>query len=410
MTKQRADGEGSVSLWKASKTPETRYYARRRVTAPDGSAKRVTAYGRTKNLAIHAREAKAEAFISEHPVGGALSLKEVSAKWLTHKQHAIKSSTFHDYAKTLRIHILPHLGNRRIDTLTLLELQDCLNVPASEGKLNAADKARKVLKMIYKQALRWELTEKNPANMLDPILKHPPKRGIWQPEQVEQFLAHTKDRWYYPLYYTTLSTGMRRGEVVALRWQDVRGNSIFVNRTYSQVGKDWVMGPPKTRESKRRLPMSPSLATMMREHRLRLEAHAGKTQRDWSDQGLVFPSQTGGLLYPPNLRLRLVHYSQEIGLPRIRFHDLRRIYATSFIRAGGDPKQLQQRLGHATVNLAMEVYTSTVEEDNDDPIFDLASLRKPTRKPTRSETDLNDLEMTEDDIDALLASEAVDDG
>lgn len=410
MPKQRSDGEGSVALWPLSKTPETRYYARRRVVAPDGTAKRITAYGRTMPAAIKAREVKVEAFLSSHPEGGTITLKQAAARWLSHKQHTIKSSTVHDYAKTLRLHVLPYIGERRLDELTLLDLQDCLSVAASEGKLNAADKARKVLKMIYRQAVRWELVARNPTEMLDPILKHPPKRGLWQPEEQARFLEHVKPYWYYPLYYTALSTGMRRGEIVALRWQDVRGSSIFVNRTYSQVGKDWVMGEPKTRESKRNLPMSPSLQELMSEHRIRLEVHAAKTRRDWHDQGLVFPSQTGGLLYPPNLRLRLTYYAKQAGVPVIRFHDLRRIYASNFIRAGGDPKQLQRRLGHASPDLAMSIYTDVFEDDSSNPVFDLAHVGKPTHKPTLAQTGQNDGTLTEVAIDALLLSESADEG
>jgi integrase len=409
MPKQRADGEGEVAFFKGSKGPDTTYRARRRVTAPDGTKKRVVAYGRTKTIAIANREAEVKVFMAEHPSGGLLTVKQFAAKWLSHKQHSVTSSTMHDYAKTLRLHIIPHIGDKPFSTLSALEIQEAVSATAAQGKLNAADKARKVMKMLYKQAMRWQLVDRNPADMLEPVLRGPPKRGIWQQDETVRFLEVVKPSWYYPVYYMTLATGMRRGEVVSLRWSDIRGNSIYVERTYSQVGKDWVMGPPKTRESKRALPISLSLREMLNEHRQRLLDHQAKTKRNWRDNGLLFPSQTGELLYPPNLRLRLLDYAKKANVPAIRFHDLRRIYASNFIRSGGDPKQLQRRLGHATPDMAMAIYVSSFEGDNENVVFDLGELFRPTRRPTPDPQAENDPDMTLEEIDELLALDTEDD-
>ncbi len=99
------------------------------------------------------------------------------------------------------------------------------------------------------------------------------------------------------------------------------------------------------------------------------------------------------------MRTRLKYYAEKAGVPVIRFHDLRRIYATNFIRAGGDPKQLQRRLGHATPNLAMAIYTDTVEADLNDAVFDLEDVRSLSQRPD-----------DELDIDALLGDDEEDDG
>lgn len=431
MPKRRTHGEGDVSEWTASTGKHNRYRARIRITLPDGTRKRVAGYGPTPTTARADRDAKVERLMQQHPDSGNLTVRQFSMKWLSHKKLSVKASTLNDYAKTTLRHILPHIGDIPLQDVTPLDLQRLqANVIASgqagpykTKNLNAADKARKVLKMMYKQANRWEVTDRDPTTAIDPLQKDPPKRGVWDPGETRAFLAalrtgqgktqpnkHARARqsWYYPIFYAALTTGMRRGELCGLKWSDIRRNYIHVERTYSQVGNEWLIGPPKTRESKRRLPVSAGLKRVLEEHRDKLERHAARTTFEWQPNDWVFPSKTGNLIYPPNLRLRLHDYADKAGVPRLRFHDLRRIFASNFIQAGGSPKLLQRWLGHATADLAMEVYTDVIEADLDASALELDDVLNPIHNPIHNPKHEDDEEQPMSEVEKMLDTEDVD--
>lgn len=144
----------------------------------------------------------------------------------------------------------------------------------------------------------------------------------------------------------------------------------------------WRLGPPKTPESHRALPIGQSVLTALEEHRMRVEKHATDTRHTWQDNDWIFPSQVGTLIYPPNLGRRLHEYAEKVGVNRIRFHTLRKIFTTEFLRAGGSPKQAQYWLGHATSKLVMEVYAGIQEElDMRAAILDVTLPPGKTRNP-----------------------------
>jgi integrase len=177
-----------------------------------------------------------------------------------------------------------------------------------------------------------------------------PKRGLWDLREVSAFLAHTSDRTtYHPLFLAAIVTGLRQGELVALPWSNVTPVSVRVDRTWS---KDEIVGydTPKTRHAYRVVPISPEVHQQV------------ERSRSGAAVDLAFPSEVGTMLLPWNVHRAFVAASEAAGLPRIRFHDLRRIAATLWARQGVEPKVIQQLLGHSTPHLALSVYQGVLDE------------------------------------------------
>lgn len=405
-TKSRRHGEGTVVKWTKAYGPGTTYKASITVKLPDGSRKRVVAYGRTAQAALRSRKQKVQEAIDRNVPGSELTLAQYAAKWLQHvkdhggpNQAGASDSTLADYAKTLRLHVLPILGDRPMASITpgdVKDLQGHIREAVSKPRKRkdgtqstsrpsgrtTANKARKVLLAIFNLAMQDGDATSNPAQATKGTGTNVRKERLWTPEETRKVLHVLRtgeilnedqaanrskhdgagESWYSTLIYLALSMGLRRGELCGLKWSDLRGGKLHVERSYSQAGSAWRLGPPKTPESFRALPIGPSVMTALEEHRIRVEQHARDTSRTWQENDWVFPSQAGTLLYPPNLGRRLHEYADKAGVHRIRFHTLRKIFTTEFLRAGGSPKQAQYWLGHATSKLVMEVYAGIQEE------------------------------------------------
>lgn len=417
-TKIRRHGEGTVKEWPQSKGPETRYRASILATLPDGTRRRIYGYGRTAQAALRARKEKVEQAMASHQPGSDLTLNDYALKWLQHvkdhggpSQAGASDSTLADYAKTLRLHVLPILGERTLAEITPADVKDlqasireAISTPTKrkDGKESVrpsgrttANKARKVLLAIYNLAMQDGDATSNPAQATKGTGTAVRKERLWTPEEVQKVLHVLRtgeilnedlqadrskydgsgESWYSTLIYVALSMGLRRGELCGLKWSDIRGGKLHIERSYSQAGKIWRVGPPKTPESFRALPIGQNVMTALEEHRIRLERHARDTKRTWQENDWVFPSQAGTLINPPNLGRRLNEYADKAGVDRIRFHTLRKIFTTEFLRAGGSPKQAQYWLGHATSKLVMEVYAGIQEElDMAAAVLDLGVL------------------------------------
>jgi|SRR5690625_4150085 len=428
-TKVRRHGEGTVKEWPQSKGPDTRYRASILATLPDGSRRRIYGYGPTAQAALRARREKVAQAMARHTPGSDLKLGDYATKWLQHvkdhggpKQAGASDSTLADYAKTLNLYVLPFFGDRTLEEITPTDVKDLQKHvrdhvseprPRKDGKPAAArpsgrtsaNKARKVLLAIYNLAMQEGDATSNPAQATRGTGTSVRKERLWTPDEVRKVLhvlrtgeilnpELAKERskhdgkgesWYSTLIYVALSMGLRRGELCALTWDDIRDGKLHIERSYSQAGKVWRIGPPKTPESFRALPIGTNVMTALEEHRIRLEKHARHTQRTWQQNDWMFPSQAGTLINPPNLGRRLNEYADKAGVSRIRFHTLRKIFTTEFLRAGGSPKQAQYWLGHATSKLVMEVYAGIQEElDMAAAVLDIGALPAAGRTTIRT--------------------------
>jgi integrase len=161
------------------------------------------------------------------------------------------------------------------------------------------------------------------------------------------------------------TTGMRRGEVLGLRWSDVDldAGRLSVRQTLSaprnpDTGQHVpVFGEPKTKQGKRSVPLPAQTVAALRAHRKTQMAERLLVGPGWTDHGLVFCEPDGQPIHPDRFRKRVEHRVQRSGLPPIRFHDLRHTHATLALQAGVHPKIVSERLGHASTSFTLDVYS-----------------------------------------------------
>jgi integrase len=225
-------------------------------------------------------------------------------------------------------------------------------------------------------AVRWGLLVRNPALYAAPPKPRRRELRTWTAEELRQFLDGVKDDRLYAVWRLAALTGMRRGEVLGLRWADLdldRG-WLSVRHTLVVVDNHPQVSQPKTTRGFRRLALDPDTIGVLRAHH-RLQAAerlaAGPT---WSNQDLVFTRQDGRALHPEYVRRRFDGHISRAGLPRIRFHDLRHTHATLALQAGVHPKVVSERLGHTTVAMTLDIYSHAIPALQEDAAATIASL------------------------------------
>jgi integrase len=182
---------------------------------------------------------------------------------------------------------------------------------------------------------------------------------IWDNEQVKTFLEVSKGSSYYSVYVTAINTGMRRGEVLGLRWQDVDfdNNILYVRQSLQEVKKvGLTFKEPKSGKS-RSITFTPSLAKELKKiYKQQLEYKLSLGQ-GYNDLDLVFAQKNGKPLQPSEMARNYRKLVDKSGLPYIRFHDLRHTHATLLLQQGVHPKVVSERLGHSTIGITMDTYT-----------------------------------------------------
>jgi integrase len=288
----------------------------------------------------------------------------------------VRPRTLQDYHQLLRLYVRPALGARRLDQIRALDLQTLYSDLGQHVTALTVQKAHRVLSQALKQAVRWRLLSFNPgADVALPRDQRPEMRSLTA-AQAEAFIraAEAYDRepegsldgrtaGRLPrgiVFAFTLATGMRPGEVLALRWEDVDldAGRATVRRNLVQLHGGTVFGEPKSRAGRRVIPLPSSMTARLRAHRkwqakLRLLLGAA-----YQDEDLVFASMTGATLNPQNLTHRdLKAILNRAELPAsLRWYDLRHTCATLLLAAGENVKVVAERLGHAKVALTLDLY------------------------------------------------------
>lgn len=387
---KRADGEGSIhkfsrkrkdgSLWKGWQGSVSLGYK------PSGKRDRRTVYGATQEEVRQKLEALKRQVAEGTFTDSKLTVKGYLERWLTHKEGQVKPRTAEAYRHSVERHIIPRIGRKRLDKLTPLDVQGMVSDIASSAGTRTANMCRTVLFSALKQALRWQVLARNPVEAVDPLKEKPREMVLWTPEEVVRFLDTARSHRLYALFYLALSTGMRRGELLGLRWIDLKGSVISVRQTLVPVANRITVSTPKTQKGTRRVGVSPDVLEALSAHRARQEAERARLGEVWQDSGLIFPTEIGTPMHPRNLerawyglqensRKAWQKASEEAGdvltlerleqgklLPRIRLHDLRHLHVSLLVRQGVDARTIADRVGHARASFTLDVYTHLFEE------------------------------------------------
>jgi integrase len=316
----------------------------------------------TKAAAQTALQGVVRVFMSDVSVHS-LTVGEYLDSWLTSK-NALKPKTTAVYRDAIELYLRPHLGG-----VSLLELRahhlDRMYAAITVGRRgrplspSTVRRIHAVLRSALGTAVKRRLIPYNPAEHIELAPENPKRPQPWTTAQCLTFLRETEGDRLATLYQLLLVTGMRRGEAVGLRWQDVDldGGQLKVVQQITEVRGRAVVGTPKTKRGTRVIPIDPGTVERLRRHR---EAQSRERQAAggaWVSSGLVFTRADGSPLRPEYVTRHFQRLARQLGLPEIRLHDLRHTNASLALTAGVELKVVSERLGHSQTAITADLYT-----------------------------------------------------
>jgi integrase len=286
--------------------------------------------------------------------------------WLVSQHHRLRPTTVHSY-KLAIARINTWLGKVPVQTLTPLQIErfyaDLLREGGHAGQPLSAKTVRNshvVLRKALADAGRLGLVQRNAAAAARPPSSSRREFATWSSEDLREFFTAIRGERIYPALVVVATTGMRRGEVLGLRWRDLDLDAaqLSVVQTLTAVNGEAVIGPTKTSGSRRTVYLDPQTVDVLREHRRRQREERLIAGPVWdSSTDLVFRDEVGGLVHPDWFTREFGRVVTISGLVPIRLHDLRHTYATLALKAGVHPKVVSERLGHATVGITLDLYS-----------------------------------------------------
>src|SRR5215211_947891 len=257
---------------------------------------------------------------------GKLTVREFFDHWLESAEPTLRPATARRYRDVARLHIVGVVGNLRLAKLTPGDVQRLYaDRLAAELSPTSVHHIHAILHRALDQAVRWGLLLRNVTDAVDPPRRSSPEMQTWDTRQVAAVLTAAVDDDLEALWRLALLTGMRRGELLGLRWADVDldAGALAVRRTLSRGSTSRLeVGEPKTGAGRRRVSLPTSAVESLRRHRKRQLEQRLAAGPAYIDHDLVFAKEDGGIIHPNTLARRFGELIARAGVQTIRFHDL----------------------------------------------------------------------------------------
>lgn len=374
-TKQRGHGEGGIrqrpdGTWEARVSDGMK---------PNKQGKLVRArrsvYGKTRaEVAAKLKVALREQQQGLPATSERLTVAEFLASYLALIKPVVRPSSYRSYEQNIRLYLIPALGRRSLAKLTPREVQAFLDGKAKEttrtGKPFSAaslQRMRAVLRQALGQAEAWDQLPRNVAKLARPPKGARRRAQILSAAQADALLAAIRGDRLETIYRVALTLGLRQGEVLGLRWEhvDLETGTLAVREAMQRVkGEGLVVVEPKSDAGIREIRLPQFLVDLLRVHRQQQDVARGEATR-WADRDLVFCTRYGTPFDGPNVTKYFQRHLDRVGLPHLRFHDLRHS-AISFLAAAAVPIEVAQRIaGHSDARLTANVYRHILPEEHD---------------------------------------------
>ncbi len=285
------------------------------------------------------------------------SVKEyLKNEWLPAAKSTIRESTYNSYVQHVDSHVVPFIGTLKLQKVTGATLNDLYAKLAESGRKNGKSglspatvhRVHACLHRAFRDAVKWGQLARNPADAADP----PSQRGTerremktWTAEQLGAFLRATADDRLHDLWHVLAMTGMRRGEALGLKWDDIdlEAGRLSVRRALIPSGREVVVSEPKTARGRRSIALDPETVSALKSQAARQFEEQSDWQEGWTDSGYVFTTEDGQPLNPEDVTRYFRQAVKKAILPKIRLHDLRHTHATLALQAGVHPKVVSER-------------------------------------------------------------------
>ncbi len=291
-------------------------------------------------------------------------------RWLPTKQSQLRPLSYSSYRRNIELHVIPYIGHTPLQRITPEDLDTLYARLLREGRRNGgggglSPKTVRYIHSIIRKALadaaRKGTVARNVADLADPPkLSAGPRRQmtVWTADELRAFLEHIENHDLYPAYYLAANTGMRRGEVLGLRWDqvDLDAARLVVTQAVLSIEYEASVSDVKTANSRRTIDLDIRTVNVLRAWRKRQLEQLMLTGRRTDVTGFVFARPDGSPIHPDYFSQTFDRLVSQTGLQRIRLHDLRHTHASVLLKAGTPVKVVAERLGHANPAFTMNVY------------------------------------------------------
>ena len=272
----------------------------------------------------------------------------------------VRPATYQSYATIVRLHLIPELGRVKLSELTPQQVQRLLNQKTAAGlSPRRVHYIRAVLRRALGQAVRWGMVARNVATLVESPKGRPQRVEPFSPTEARAFLEAIRGERLEALYATALTTGLRQGEALGLRWEDVdlAGGTITVRHSLQRVEGRLQLVAPKTDRSRRTVPLPKALIPRLLEHKDRQAIERDRAANIWMESGYVFTTDLGHPLDGSSVTHRFQKMLPDLGFRRQRFHDLRHACASLLLAQGVQARVVMEILGHSSITLTMNTYS-----------------------------------------------------
>jgi integrase len=394
MAKRRANGEGTIT-----KRNDGRYHAAAYVYRPDGTRTRKFVYGKTREeVADKLTELQEKTRQGIPAASSTMAFGDYLTYWLaTIAPARLKPATLNSYEGLTRLYIRPALGKKRLNRLSPADVRRFLAdfKGACLCCLRGADRERPeekrgccavgkcckrlpsartvqyvhaVLRSALQQAMREELIARNVARIVETPTVTPKEVRPLDGAEARILLKTARAHRLYALWLLLVSTGLRRGEALALTWSDVdlTNRQLRVRRNVQRIRRELLFGTPKTTRSIRTVSMPRHLVRALTHHREQQERERKIAGKKWQPapgqpDGLIFTTQTGRVIDPRGLNRMLTILCRDANVRRVRVHDLRHTCASLLLSRGVDARTIMETLGHSTITMTLDTYAHVMD-------------------------------------------------
>lgn len=371
-----------------------------------GKLKRVTYYGKTRSEVadkIYKAQSEIKTGIFIEPTK--VKLAEWLDTWMKdYMKPKLRPTTFESYEYIVRIHLKPEIGNMMLRDLRPEHLQKLYNDKFERGKLDGegglSSRSVRYIHMVLHnsldQAIKNQLIGHNVSEAT--TLPRQTKKDIrvFSIEEQYKFITVLENERLSTAFKLDLATGLRLGELLALKWQDValENESLSVKRSLKRVklfegekNSEIIFQEPKTKSGKRNIPLIPTIIEELKEHRKRQDDEKAFAGTSYEDNGLVFCTELGKPIEPRNMIRKFYKLVEDANLALTNFHALRHTFATRALESGMNPKVLQEILGHSSITMTMDIYSHAMPDFKKSSIMKMDYLFSKQQKNCTEEKD-----------------------
>jgi len=299
-------------------------------------------------------------------------------EWFQNRKGGFVRLHAENVERNINRHIIPIIGNVQLADLNVMHIERLI------GQLRQKGLSESTIKKIYTlisssliSATKKDIIPKNVAMLADNKPKVKRKQvSVWDTHEVKSFLDFTKEfgTRYYITYHLALMTGMRQGEILGLRWQDIdfERNIITVRQSLDHDGKDF--GPPKTESSIRSITIDPKTSEALKSHQQLVEHDRSLASELYAEYDLVAPTNSGKPCSPRYLDKLFDRLKELSGMRHITFHDLRHTHASLLLKNNVHPKVVSERLGHSSIQITLDLYSHLFPNMQEDAAVGLGKM------------------------------------